>query len=247
MEEAQTVTRLIRREGIDLRLESELQEIVGDKAGRVVAALTKTGDRIDCQLIGLTAGVRPNLSAVAGSGIPTRQGVLVDSQLRARVPDVFAAGDCAEIAPEGATSGKMEQLWYTGRMQGQVVGDVVCGKEASHDRGIWFNSAKFFDLEWHTYGLVSPHGHSPHQAGEQHLYWEHPDGRHSLRIVHHNGAIIGVNAMGLRYRHRTCERWIRERRSAEYVLGHLAEAAFDPELWHGYQREIRAKIQEQRR
>ena len=69
-EESAMINRVIREQGIDLRLETELAEIVDDGAGRVGAVTTKTGDRLDCQLVGLTAGVGPNLDLVKTTDIP---------------------------------------------------------------------------------------------------------------------------------------------------------------------------------
>jgi len=246
--EARMIGDVIRAEGIELCLECELDEILDDGRGGVGAVTTKDGRRIDCQFVGLTAGVRPNLSALEGSEIATGRGVQVDLSFRSTShEDFFAIGDCAEIVtPEGEPN-RIEALWYTGKMHGEVTADVVCGAERTYDRGILFNSAKFVDVEWHTYGQVSP-GIGPALVdGEQHLYWEHADRRHSLRLVHRDGALVGLNAMGIRYRHRVCERWIAEARTIDHVLEHLREACFDPELYRRYEREMRGALGEQLR
>ena len=194
---------------------------------------------------GLTAGVSPNLSALAGSGIPVGRGVLVDAGFRTSVPNIFAAGDCAEIvAPDGGRN-RLEQLWYTGKMHGLVAGRNMAGGAESYDRGIWFNSAKFFDLEWHTYGQVPGALVQPTPGPGRTLYWEHADRRHAFRLVMDQGAVIGVNALGIRFRHRTCERWIAEQRPAAYVLEHLQEAVFDPEFQRRHAADITASLQEQ--
>ena len=77
--------------------------------------------------------------------------------------------------------------------------------------------------------------------GEANLYWEHPDGNKSVRIVHVGGKVIGVNLMGMRWRHAVCERWIQEERDLAHVLPRLAEAGFDPELHRRHEREIAAQ------
>lgn len=243
-DESAMINRLIREQGIDLRLASELEEIVGDDKGRAVAVRTKDGDTIECQYVGLTAGVRPNLSAVADSDVPTGRGILVDDQLRTKAPNVFAAGDCAEIeTPEGQRN-RLEQLWYTGRMQGVVAADNMCGQARDYERGIWFNSAKFLDLEWHTYGQVKP-ALAPPDPEETHLWWCASDQSRGLRIVVKDGKVVGMNAMGLRHRHQVWERWLAEERDVEYVLTHLREANFDPEFYRGYEPEIVHSIREQ--
>ena len=225
LEESQLVNDVIRREGMDLRLSTQLKEIVDDGRGRACAVITDRGERIECQLVGLTAGVSPNLELVRGCGVETARGVIVDDSFRTNVPHVHAAGDCAEIRT-GAGPNRVEQLWYTGRMHGEVLGRVLAGEEARYDRGVWFNSAKFLDLEYQTYGCVNLD-----VPGEKNLFWRSSDGLHAFRIVYTEESVIGFNALGIRYRHRTCERWIREKRSVEYVLANLPEANFDPEFF----------------
>jgi len=235
-EESAMVNRLIREQGMDLRLETSLKEIVDDGSGRAGAVVTEeTGERIECQLVGLTAGVSPNVELARASSIDVGRGVLVDDALRASAPDVWAAGDCAEIVrPEGERN-LLQQVWYTGKAQGRVAGESIAGEDVRYDPGTWFNSAKFLDLEYQTYGRVGLD-----VEGEQSLYWEHEDGRHALRLVHVDGTLIGVNTMGLRHRHEVCERWIRDERAIEHVLDHLDEANFDPELFRRFEPEIRA-------
>jgi len=245
--ESALVNEVIRENGVDLRLQTELKEIVADDNGRACAVVTGQGVRIDCQLVGLTAGVSPNLSALAESDIPVGRGVLVDFGFRTQVPDVFAAGDCAEIVtPEGERN-RIEQLWYTGKMHGEVVGCNMAGQDVRYDRGIWFNSAKFFDLEWHTYGQVPSAIAEPEPGPGRALYWQHADRRHAVRLVLDQGEVIGVNAFGIRFRHPVCERWIAEQRSPTYVLDHLREAVFDPEFSPRFEHEIAICLKEQLR
>lgn len=241
--EAELVNDVIRAEGIDLRLQTELKEIVGDERGRACAVVTDQGERIEVGYVGLTAGVRPSIGVVLGSGIETGRGVLVDRCLRTNHPDVFAAGDCAEVVmPEGERN-LIQAVWYTGRAQGEVVAQNLCGGEVEYHRGVWFNSAKFFDLEYMVYGHV-PAVARP-DATTDSLFWEHPSGRHSLRLVHRDGVLVGINLLGIRFRHRVCEAWIHEGRSVEFVLANLRKAAFDPEFtrWHG--RDIRTALRSQ--
>lgn len=238
-EESAMISRLIQAHGIDLRLNTELERIEAGPDGRAAAAITKAGERIECQIVGLTAGVRPNTAICAESAVETGRGILVDERLRTSAPSVFAAGDCAELQRPGAERGTLQQVWYTGKLQGEFVARVMAGAagpEEVYDPGLWFNSAKFLDLEYQTYGLVSAKA----KPGEEHHWWEEPTGPRGLRIVVEEGAVTGFNAFGLRLRHTLCERWILEGRSLDYVLEHLAEANFDPELYRRFEPQIRA-------
>ncbi len=240
-EEARMVSRAIHKEGIDLRLLTELQEIHDDGTGAVGGVTTDKGERIDCRFVGLTAGVRPNLGAVQGSGIETGRGVLVDPQLRTSAEGVFAAGDCAEIRTPDGEPNLIQQVWYTGRFQGEVCAENVLGGSADYTPRTWFNSAKFLDIEYQVYGDVP---NLPHD-GKHNLYWEHESGRKAVRVVHDGDTVLGFNLMGIRYRHEVCERWIEEKASVHHVLPRLGEASFDPEFHRRHEAEICAALFEQ--
>jgi NADPH-dependent 2,4-dienoyl-CoA reductase/sulfur reductase-like enzyme len=235
-EESAMVGREIARHGVDLRFGAELASIEDDGAGHAGAVVTRDGERLACQVVGLTAGVSPNLDVIRDTPIRCARGVLVDRQLRTSAPDVFAAGDCAEIEVGGGKN-LLQQVWYTGKKQGEVAAENLAGGARPYEPGIWFNSAKFFDLEYQTYGRVNLS-----VPGEQSLYWEHASGQRSVRIVHVGGKVIGFNLMGLRWRHALCERWIAEERPLEYVLPRLSEASFDAEFFARHEREIVAAL-----
>ncbi len=241
-EESAMLNRIIRDAGMGLRLQTNLQEIHAGADGRVAAIETDDGERIDCQFVGLTPGVSPNVEVVRDTAIEVGRGILVDDSFHTTVDGIYAAGDCAEIVTPGEGRNLLQQVWYTGKAQGRVVGEVMAGRDAHYRPGTWYNSAKFLDLEYQTYGQVGFH-----LPGEKHLFWEHSDHRHALRIVYTDRGVVGMNLMGLRYRHRSCERWIEEGRDVDYVLDHLEEANFDPEFFRRHEVEIRGVLRGQYR
>lgn len=235
-EESEMVNRHIREHGFDLRLNTELKEIVDDGKGRACAVITNSGERIDCGYVGLTAGVHPNIGFLKNSALEIDRGILVNEQLQTNLPDVYATGDCVQLRNPHPGRRPIEAVWYTGRMMGETVAHTICGHAQAYDPGIWFNSAKFLDIEYQIYGDV------PAQQPEdiESLYWEHPDGRRSIRINYRRegGAVTGFNLMGVRYRHEVCEKWIAEQTNIEDVLQQLGLANFDPEFYREYEQEV---------
>lgn len=232
-EESELINRHIREHHIDLRLSTELKEISGDARGRAKQVLTSKGDVLDCEFVGLTAGVRPNLGFLENSPIETNRGVLIDEFFETNIPGVYAIGDCAEFGTPPRGRKAVEQVWYTGRMHGETIAQTICGRPTAYQPGEWFNSAKFLDIEYQVYGNVKNHS----AKGEEHLYWEHPSGRQAIRIVYEaaTGTLLGINLMGIRYRHEICDHWLKNNYSVAQVLPQLSKANFDPEFQMEYE------------
>ncbi len=200
------------------------------------AVVTKSGDEIECGFVGLTVGVSPNIDFLKGSGIECGRGVLVNEFLQTNLSDVYAIGDCAELLKPVKGRRPVEPLWYTGRSMGETVARTIAGEKRTYLQDIWFNSAKFFNLEWQVYGDIAPR---PDEDVES-LYWEADSGEKSIRInyLKADRAVIGFNLMGIRYRHEVCDRWIRDRVPIEKVLSHLGAANFDPEFFTQYEQKL---------
>lgn len=228
-EEGELVAKHMVDHHIDLRLNTELDFIEADANGRACAVITKKGERIDCQVIGLTAGVSPNISFLKNTDLDTDRGILVNEFLETNIPDVYAIGDCAQfhVAPEGRRS--IEQVWYTGRMMGETVASTITGNRRAYTPGHWFNSAKFFDIEYQTYGVVP----AKLEAGMQDFYWEDESGTKCVKLVFDTSSrkFIGINTFGIRMRHERFNQWLNEERTVDHVLTYLRDANFDAEFY----------------
>src|SRR5690606_5312603 len=229
-EESELVGRHLLEHHIDLRLETELEEILPDSEGRVRAVVTSKGEEIPCQFVGLTAGVSPNVDFLRGSELKVNRGVKVDAFFRTNIPDVYSVGDCAEFETAPAPDRKnIEQVWYTGRMHGETLAHNLCKKPVRYRPGVWFNSAKFLDIEYQTYGIVSPVADADEVKD---FYWEHASGKICFRMrMDCKERILGVNNLGIRLRHEFFDRAISESWPGEKVIAGLQSANFDPEFF----------------
>ena len=239
-EESALITRHIRDNHIDLRLETELKEIVSDSNGRVKAVVTNKGDEITCGFVGLTAGVSPNIDFLKDSGIETDRGILINEYCETNVPDVYAIGDCAQHKTPPGERRPVEQVWYTGRMMGETLAYTICKDKLKYQPGIWFNSAKFLEIEYQTYGWVW----AKLKEDEQDFYWEDDSGRKCLKLVFDKKEkfLKGCNVFGIRLRHEVMEKWIKNKKHVKEVVEELNEANFDPEFFKKYEPEIKEKF-----
>lgn len=235
-DESEMINRHIIEHGIDLRLETELKEILPDENGKCRTVVTSIGEEIACGFVGLTVGVSPNIGFLKGAALEMNRGILVNEYLETNLPDVYAIGDCAELRQPNPGRRPIEAIWYTGRMMGKVVAQNIAGKPEKYDPGIWFNSAKFLDIEYQVYGDVR----TALPETQTTLYWEHPSGKKSIRLIYdlNTEAIVGFNLMGIRYRHEVCEKWIKNGTPIEEVLQSLGLANFDPEFFKEYESDL---------
>lgn len=242
-QESVMISKHIREHGFDLRLNESLQEIQGDENGRVKAVITGSGEKIDCQVVGLTAGVSPNADFVKGGEIAVERGVMINTFMETSVADVYAAGDCAQFQQALPDRKTIEQVWYTGKLQGECAALNMLSKKTPYNPGYWFNSAKFLDIEYQTYGTVLP----KLRDGEAEFYWEHAGGKKCLHIVYRKSDLrfIGVNVFGIRMRHTFFNISLKEKRNVLYVLEHLQAALFDPEFFTHHEKEIIAQWNKQ--
>jgi NADPH-dependent 2,4-dienoyl-CoA reductase/sulfur reductase-like enzyme len=234
--EAALVAEHLRAHGIEVRLGANVEAIVRAEGGRPCAVRLDTGADVPCDLIVSAIGVVPNTAFLAGGAVELSKGgaIEVDDALHTSAPDVWAAGDCANVTWADG-SRRPEQLWYTARDQGRVVARSMLGDDVTYRRGTWYNSAKFFDLEWTTAGWVPVclnWDNTPIDPGPDVRCWfQRVPGRLvSQRVVTKGDRVVGFNFLGSRWNHEPLLDWIHERRRLDFVLEHLHEAQFDEEL-----------------
>ena len=240
-EESTIINKEIRDNHIDLRLGVNLKEIIADENGNVKSVIiAETNEEIECTVVGLTAGVSPNVDFLKDSNIGIGRGVKVNRFLETNIKNIYAIGDCAEQHEAIGQRRTIEAVWYTGRMMGETVAQTICGNKIEYKPGHWFNSAKFFDIEYQTYGWVW----AEPKENEARFYWEHKSGKKCIHINYdkNTGEFIGINTFGIRMRHEFFDKILNENQSINYVLEHLADANFDPEFYKLHEKEIVAQF-----
>ncbi len=236
----------MRRHGIKVLTGEAVTGVETDAQGAVTAISTSQGARHECAVLGVSIGVEPAIDWLRRVSTPPRlgRGIAVDAGFRTSLASVYAAGDCAELELPGSAP-LVEQIWYSAKRQGALAARSMLGEPIQYSPPIFFNSSKFFEIEFTTVGrfardpksrAVTPDpvsGIAPDQAqmpGAREFYFRYTGRDISLRIAEQNGAVQGFNLLGSRWDHNQCERWIDERRSIEDVMDRLHQAQFDVEF-----------------
>ncbi|WP_238011197.1 nitrite reductase large subunit NirB [Dactylosporangium sp. AC04546] len=105
--------RSVERLGIEIVTGAHTTEILGREA--VTGVKLRDGRTIDCDVVVVAAGIRPNTALAAAAGLVVERGIVVDDQLRAvDEPDIYAVGEC--VQHRGQTYGLVAPLWEQARV-----------------------------------------------------------------------------------------------------------------------------------
>jgi len=241
--EGELLGKHISSKGIELRFNTNLKDINADTNGNVTSITTTKGERLSCDFVGLSTGVIPNIDFLKSSGLELDSGVLVDDCLQTNIPNVYAIGDCAQQRVSLPNRKSVEAVWYTGRIMGETVAKTIAQEKTPYQPGVWFNSAKFFDIEYQTYGKVS----AICSDFEQQLYWEDASGKKSITLAFHKEShvLMGMTSLGVRLSHSLLDQWISQEKDITFVIDNLPKLNFDPEFYPKVLKRAVSKFKEQ--
>ena len=140
---------------VQRRLEEHgMRFYLGDSVLRFDAdtAYLKSGAVVGFDALVLAVGIRPNVSLVRDAGGEVDRGVVVDERMRASLPGVFAAGDCAQSFDVSSGASKVLAILPNAYMQGHAAGVNMAGGDEVFDKGIVMNSIGFYGMHAMTAG-----------------------------------------------------------------------------------------------
>jgi NAD(P)H-nitrite reductase large subunit len=161
--ESKVVQGRLQAEGVELHFHSELKEIIG-KNNRVASIRLENGQTIKCDLLAYAIGVRPCLELVQDIGLNLDRGILADEHLQTNDPDIFAAGDVAQVFDPLSGRAVLDSLWNPAQEQGRVAGMNMAGRRTAYLKSPPFNVTRLAGLTTTIIGAVG-RGHDDDIVG----------------------------------------------------------------------------------
>lgn len=118
-------------------------------------AKMSSGKLVDFDVLILAVGVRPNVSLIKDIGGATNKGIVIDGFMKTSLPNIYAAGDCAEGYDMSSNGKRVLAIWANAYLQGNCAGKNMAGAATVFDRGIPMNAIGFFGLHALTAGSYS--------------------------------------------------------------------------------------------
>ena len=146
-----------RSHGVDLRLSSGVEALLGDESGHVRAVQLAGGEEIAADLVIVGIGIVPAVGPLIAAGAAGTNGVDVDECCRTSLADIYAIGDCAAHANAYAAGAviRLESVQNANDMA-TTAARAICGDPQPYDALPWFWSNQY-DLRLQTAGLSIGH------------------------------------------------------------------------------------------
>ena len=127
--------------GVHLVLEEIVESFEG--SGRVEAVVTKTGRRLEGDMVVAGIGIEPAVDVVFGTPIETDNGIIVDEMCRTNVEGVYAAGDVANhLHPIFGRRMRVEH-WQNAMRHGAHAAKSILGSTEPYSEIHWFWSDQY--------------------------------------------------------------------------------------------------------
>ena len=128
---ARLVERYLEKNGVRLALGDAVASFA-QLDGGAIEVTTKSGKKVQADIVILAIGVRPEtqLAKAAGIEIGPRGGIRVDEHMRTSDPDIFAVGDAVEVKDFVTGEWSLIPLAGPANRQGRIAADVIAGRES---------------------------------------------------------------------------------------------------------------------
>jgi nitrite reductase (NADH) large subunit len=177
--------RSVEELGITVHLDVLATEVLGE--GQVRGVVLGDGRQLDCDLLVVAAGVRPNTDVAVRSGLEVERAVMVDDQLRTDDPDVYAIGECAQH--RGQVYGLVAPAWEHAR----VLADVLTGTDptAEYHGSRTATKLKVAGVDVAVMGI-----NTPQRDEDEFLVISEPSRGVHLSVVIRENRLIGATLLG---------------------------------------------------
>jgi nitrite reductase (NADH) large subunit len=143
----------MERTGVHVHLEKSTVAIMDDGADGVRGLAFKDGSTLDCDMVVISCGIRPNVEIGRTCGLTVNRAIVTDDQMRS-VDDsgIYVVGECAEH--RGRVYGLVAPLWE----QAQVLADHLTRQNphAAYHGSKLATKLKVMGVELASMGLTKP-------------------------------------------------------------------------------------------
>jgi NAD(P)H-nitrite reductase large subunit len=204
----------MRAHGVHIHKRTETAEILGDRRGRVRGVRLKSGEEFRCDMVGVAIGVKPQLDLARDTPLAVDRAILVDEYMQSNVPNIYAAGDCAQVYDRWTGQHMLDVLWPSAVAEGNAAALNMVGQRHAYVKGSPFNACLLFGLHITAIGQVNPREETAEDGpqelqhlsrGSSEVWYSYPraygsawsaDGANTVRLVIDGDHLVGALIVG---------------------------------------------------
>ncbi len=151
--ESRIIEHRLKEEGVKIHYQSELKEVLG-KRGKVHSVRMLDGSTQRCDILAYAIGIRPRVDLAREADLVIDRGILANEYLQTNKPDIYVAGDVAQVYDPLSKRSVIDSLWGPAREQGYTAGLNMAGKQTAYIKKIPFNVTRLAGLTTTIIGTV---------------------------------------------------------------------------------------------
>lgn len=161
-------------------------ELLSDDASRVCGVRFKDGMELACDMVVISAGIRPNGELAKEAGLAVERAIVVDDAMQTSDPDIYAVGECAQH--RGKLYGLVAPIWE----QCNVLADQLTG--ANRDAAY---TGSFVATKLKVMGVnVASMGERDGLPGDEIVRYEEPETGLYKKLIIREGRLAGAVLVG---------------------------------------------------
>ncbi|HUX98205.1 MAG TPA: FAD-dependent oxidoreductase [Candidatus Deferrimicrobium sp.] len=214
LEAAATLEQILGDFNIQVGLNASAKEITGDTDALVVK-LTD-GREYKAQMVIMAVGVKPNTEVAKKAGINTNRGIIVDEYMQTNIPDIYAAGDCAEF------NGRVWGIIPVAFEQSKIAALNIIGKPTKYNDVVPSNTLKIVGVDLTSIGRVTPEDNPPEE-----IKFIDKSKRIYKKIVIDGTHVVGAILLGDRTNQSTIMKLIKEKVDVSLFKNKILDPDFE--------------------
>ena len=173
--------------GIGVHTEKRTTEVLVEN-GRLSRVLFADRSGLDCDMLVIAAGIRPNVGLAQRAGLTVERAIVTDDHMRSvDDDDVYVVGECAQH--RGQVYGLVAPLWE----QAKVLADHLTGRDAS---SAYHGSRVATKLKVAGVDVASMGIKAPEHPDDEFVQYSEPKHGVYKTIVIRDGKLVGATLVG---------------------------------------------------
>ncbi len=121
----------VRSKGVDVLVNTTVEGIAVSQGA--VSGVRLAGGVLPAEMVVMAIGVKPNKELAAATGIKTGRGIIVNEFQETSIPDMYAAGDAAEVLDPLTGELTVPAIWPVAVEQGRIAASNMAGFKETYD------------------------------------------------------------------------------------------------------------------